>query len=138
MNTPAARPRDRRETERQTQMGSSIGGAAGSSRPRRIWSIGRRLPGVGHVLFAYISDISAMGILFARARRNHQGALNPRFSLRRAVPRWIRRRGDLINPPRNDDDEAASPEWHSVCRLGDAQREQRRWCERLPIFPTKT
>ena len=88
------------------------------------WSVDYRASDT--FLFAYISDISAMGIFVRTPRPESPGTrLNLRFSPPGGPALDLEAQVIWINPPRNDDDESRQPGMGiQFVDLGDAQREQ--------------
>lgn len=128
MNRPPQPAKDRRETERPGPDGL-VDRRSGADRRvhERIlvdWAVDYRASDT--FLFAYISDISAMGIFVRTRTPEPPGArLNLRFSPPGGPAMDLEGEVIWINPPRNDDDESRQPGMGiQFVDLGDAQREQ--------------
>lgn len=109
---PTTKATDRRSSELRSPQGSSD---RRSGRDRRMhervmvdWSVDYRASDT--FLFAYISDISAMGIFVRTPRPEPAGTrLNLRFSPPGGQPLELEGQVIWINPPREDNDRSRQP-----------------------------
>ncbi len=128
MNRPPQLAKDRREGETPDAAGIAD---RRSGRDRRIherilvdWAVDYRASDT--FLFAYISDISAMGIFIRTRTPEPPGTrLNLSFSPPGGPAMDLEGEVIWINPPRDDDDKSRQPGMGlQFVDLGDAQREQ--------------